>query len=682
MPPFASEEPAPSPGVTRAHAELAAQIRAHDYRYYVLDDPEISDRDYDALYRQLRELEAAHPELDLTDSPTRRIGGTRQDLLTVAHQAPMMSLDNTYSPAELAEFDRRVRQGLPSGAEVTYCVEPKLDGASVEVRYRGGRLEGGSTRGDGQRGEEISANLKTIRGLPLRIDYTAPLTLRAEVVIYRRDLEEINQLREARGEPPFANPRNAASGSLRMLEPSVVAQRRLRALIWQVLERDFAESHDRALTRAAELHLPTHRMHTTCTTLEEVSLAIADIESKRAALEYEIDGAVIKVTDYAQQDILGATAKFPRWAIAYKFGAERATTRLISISVHVGRTGVLTPVANLEPVQLAGTTVSRASLHNQDHLERLDVRPGDLLVVEKAGEIIPQVVSVLHEKRSEELAPFVLPAVCPSCKTPVERAAGEARIRCPNRSCPAQIVGSVLHFSRRYAMDIDHLGESLVEQLVKTGLVREVADLYELERDALLALPRVGQKSAENLLLAIAASKAQPLSRLLTGLGIDLLGQVAATQLGRAFGTLDALLADAPERIAARAADIAGFGPKMVESLLAYLSNAESQRLLRRLSALGVSTPEPSETLDSEGPLAGQSFCVTGVLTRKRDDVHEDIRRHGGTVHEKVKQGTTYLVTGQKVGESKINAARKAGTRVISEADLEALLRGEELGNA
>jgi len=658
------------------HAALVQEILAHDYRYYVLDDPIIDDRAYDELYQRLRALEAEHPELDLSASPTSRVGGTRQDLATVPHKQPMMSLDNTYSPADLAEFDRRVRQGLPDGAAVNYCVEPKLDGASVEIIYEQGRFAGGSTRGDGLSGEEISANLRTIRGLPLRIDYTAPLTLRAEVVIYRRDLRAMNEEREARGEAPFANPRNAASGSLRMLEPSVVAERRLRLFVWQVLEPEFAPSHDQALEHAAALHLPTHRLHRRCASLAEVMAAIDDIEKQRASLDYEIDGAVVKVTDYAQQGILGSTAKFPRWAIAYKFGAERATTRLSSISVQVGRTGTLTPVANLEPVQLAGTTVSRASLHNQDHIDRLDVRPGDLVIVEKAGEIIPQVVSVVTSARTAELPRFAMPELCPACGTAAVRTVGEARTHCPNPTCPAQVCAAVLHFSRRYAMDIDHLGESLVEQLVTTGMVRNVADLYGLSSEGLQALPRIGKKSADNLAQAIERSKTRPLSRLLTGLGIDLLGQVAATQLARHFGTLGALLEQSPEGAARQAADISGFGPKMVDSLLAYLSDAQSRALLARLLALGVSTAEPVQTSGASGPLAGLSFCVTGVLSRKREAVHEDIRRLGGTVHDKVKQGTTYLVAGEKVGQSKLTSAKKLGTQVLSEAELDDLLAG------
>jgi DNA ligase (NAD+) len=386
---------------------LVREIRAHDYDYYVLDAPTIDDRTYDALYAELRSLEAADPTLCNADSPTQRVGSDlRTDLRTVPHVAPMMSLDNTYSEADLNDFDRRVRDGLPGDARFRYVVEPKLDGASVEISYREGRLVSGSTRGDGKSGEEIFENLRTIKNLPLTIDYRQPLTLRAEVVIYRRDLEQLNELRASRGEPPFANPRNAAAGSLRMLDPKQVAERRLRVLVWQILERDFAPSHSAALERAAELGLPTHRRHVLAATLEELHAAIAGIASERPDYAYEIDGAVVKVDSFTEQDILGNTAKFPRWAIAYKFGAERATTRVLGISVNVGRTGTLTPVANLEPVQLAGTTVSRASLHNQDHVERLDVRIGDTVSVEKAGEIIPQVVEVLPGLRPEGTEPL------------------------------------------------------------------------------------------------------------------------------------------------------------------------------------------------------------------------------------------------------------------------------------
>ncbi len=660
------------------HDALVREIQAHDYRYYVLDDPAISDRDYDALYAELRALEERHPELVVADSPTQRVGGApRSDLRTIEHVVPMMSLDNTYNAEELAEFARRVRDGLSASAKPTFCVEPKLDGGSVEILYRDGRLSGGSTRGDGQSGEEILENLRTIRSLPTRIDYDGPLTLRAEVVIYRSDLDRINEERLAAGEAPFANPRNAASGSLRMLDPRVVAKRPLRALVWQVVEgAQLSPTHSGALDRLAELGLPTHRAHRVCDSLEAVERAIADIEKARKDYPYETDGAVVKVDAFTQQDILGATAKFPRWAIAYKFSAERAATRLLDIQVQVGRTGALTPVAILEPVQLAGTTVSRASLHNAEIVESLDIRIGDLVTIEKAGEIIPQVVSVDTAARGGKERRFSMPKACPVCATPVEKVEGEVAIRCPNRRCPAVVKGAVIHYSRRYAMDVDGLGESLVDQLVDTGLVKDVADLYDLSVEQVMGLERMGKKSAENLIAGVAKSKQQTLDRLITGVGIDHVGQVAAKQLAEAAGSLSTLLAwseaDAQEHVDA----INGFGPVMVESVRAFLHDPESRALLEKLRAHDVSRPQPVAAVAAEGPLSGFSFCVTGVLSRKRDDVHADIRAAGGEVHDKIKKGTSFLVAGEKVGKSKLDGAKKYGARVIDEPTLAGMLEG------
>lgn len=659
------------------HQSLIEEIRAHDYRYYVLDDPTIEDATYDALYARLRKLEEAHPHLRTADSPTQRVGGSpRSDLRTVPHVRPMMSLDNTYSPEDLAEFDRRVRGGLSDSAQVTYCVEPKLDGGSVEILYRDGKLAGGSTRGDGKSGEEIFENLRTIKNLPLTISYKGDLTLRAEVVIYRRDLDEINAIRLERGEAAFANPRNAASGSLRMLDPELVSERRLRALVWQVIEEDFAPSHSKALERCAELGLPTHRKHTLCVDTAAVLAAISEINRARADYQYEIDGAVIKVDSYAQQGILGNTAKFPRWAIAYKFGAERAYTQLLDISVQVGRTGVLTPVAHLAPVQLAGTTVSRASLHNQDHIDRLDIRILDMVGVEKAGEIIPQVVDVQTTKRTGQERSFTLPLTCPSCGSPVTRTEGEAATRCVNRTCPDQVEGAVLHYSRRFAMNVDHLGESLIHQLAASGLLKSVADLYELTEEQLLKLERMGTKSAINVLLSIEKSKLQTFDRLLTGLGIDLIGQVAAAQLAEEIGSLEALVTLSAEDVITRADGISGFGPKMVLSLRSYLENENNRLLLKRLLASGVSQAQPKKVVLTGGVLSGKSLCVTGVLTRKRSDVHADIEAAGGIVHDKIKKGTTYLVAGEKVGQSKLSAAKTHGTEVLTEAQFMALLSG------
>jgi DNA ligase (NAD+) len=661
------------------HRKLVEEIRAHDHRYYVLDDPQISDRDYDALYAQLRELEKQRPELCTPDSPTQRIGGSpRGELRTVPHVVPMMSLDNTYGDADLTEFVRRVRQGLPAALTPSYCVEPKLDGGSIEVLYREGKLVQGSTRGDGQSGEEITQNLRTIRSLPLTIPYAGNITLRGEVVIYRRDLTRINQARVAAGEAPFANPRNAASGSLRMLDPRVVAERPLRVMAWQVVEGPvLADTHAGALDKLHELGLPTHRLHRVCHSLEEIQAAIAEIDAARKDYPYETDGAVVKVNSFAQQDILGATAKFPRWAIAYKFGAERATTTVLGIHVQVGRTGTLTPVASLEPVQLAGTTVSRASLHNADIIEALGIRVGDRVIVEKAGEIIPQVVSVDVAARVSEEPPFAMPVVCPCCQTPVQKDEGQVAVFCPNPRCPDRMKAALLHYSRRFAMDVDNLGESLIAQLVDGQLVNDVADLYDLTVERVTALERMGKKSAENVVSSIQASKERTLDRLLTGLGIDHIGQVAARQLAEAARELRTLMSWDEAAATAHTAAISGFGPKMVESVVRYLFAPQSRALLEKLAARGVSREQPVNASKTEGPLVGQSFCVTGVLSKKREDVHQDIRNAGGEVHDKVKKGTTYLVAGEKVGRAKLDGARKFGAQVVDEAGLGALIRGE-----
>lgn len=666
----------PSEEPRRLHTRLAHELRAHDYRYYVLDDPTISDLEYDRLYAELRSLEERFPELVDDSSPTRRVGGgLRADLRTVEHVVPMMSLDNTYSESELSDFLRRAEERLPSGATLAFVVEPKLDGASVEILYRDRHLVGGSTRGDGLHGEEIAENLRTIRTLPLVIDYPGQLTLRAEVVIYRSELERVNRMRSERGEAPFANPRNAAAGSLRMLDPRMVAERPLRAIVWQVVEGpQIASSHGDALERLAELGLPTHRQHRVCRSAREVFAAIEAIGRMRADYPFEIDGCVVKVNDFTQQAILGATAKFPRWAIAYKFHAERATTRLRDITVQVGRTGALTPVAVLEPVQLAGTTVARASLHNEQVIEQLDVRKGDLVIIEKAGEIIPQVVQVAAHERTGDTKPFQMPDRCPVCNTAVERRGDEVAVRCPNLACPAVTKQSILYFAKRFAMDIDGLGDALVEQLVKRGLVQDVADLYGLTVDQLTSLERLGKKSAENLVAAIGQSKQRPFDRLLTGLGIEHVGQVAAKQLSEGVGSLGDLLDHSRDQLEETLAGVSGFGPKMIESVLRAVFDPHRRALLTKLHKEGVSTARVAAVIAEAGPLKGHSFCVTGVLSRRREDVHADIRAAGGSVHDKVKKDTSYLVIGEKVGKAKIDAARKRGTQVISESELQVML--------
>jgi DNA ligase (NAD+) len=676
----------PEPGDRARHEQLVREIEAHTYRYYVLDDPVVSDAGFDRLMRELVELEAAHPELATPDSPTRRVGGeARTSVGHVRHVVQMLSLDNTYDADDLAEFHRRVVDGLPEGQTPSFCVEPKLDGASVEVVYDHGRLAEASTRGDGLTGEEITVNVRTIRSVPLHIPHQGRLTLRGEVVIYRRDLEALNLEREADGLEPFANPRNAASGAVRMLDPREVARRPLRAVFYQIVEgpEHHPTQHD-SLEWLATLGLPTHHRHTVVP-WEGVQGAIDAIDRARASYPFETDGVVLKVDSYRQQEMLGMTSKFPKWAIAYKFQAERARTLLRAIHVQVGRTGALTPVATVDPVQLAGTTVSRASLHNADMIEALDVRVGDRVFIEKAGEIIPQVVGVDIAAREGDPPKFRMPATCPACGTPVARELRDpdkpelgygAATRCPNRECPEQIKQRIFYFARRFAMDIDRLGAVLVDQLVDRGIVRDVADLYTLEEPRIAELERMGDKSAHNVFASIQRSKERSLDRLLCGLGIPQIGQVAAKQLAEDFVTLDAFLAATPEQVRERVDAIHGFGPKMVESVVAFASDPAQRELMVKLVERGVGRAQPRAAVAASGPLSGASVCVTGVLSKKRETVHADIRAAGGEVHDGVKKNTTYLVAGDKTGKSKLDQAKKFGTRVLDEADLYALIAG------
>ncbi len=663
----------------RRHAELVREIDAHNYRYYVLDDPIVSDADFDRLLRETRALEEAHPELTTPDSPTMRVGGeARTSVVQVKHAARMLSLDNAYTEEELLEFRRRVADGLPAAEVPRFCVEPKLDGASVEVIYEGGRLIQASTRGDGETGEDITQNVRTIRSVPLRIAHTGKLTLRGEILIYRRDLDALNADREAQGLEPFANPRNAAAGAVRMLDPREVARRPLRALFYQLVEGpQLHATHHESLDWLEAQGLPTHRRQVVVD-WDGVRPAIDAIETARPGYPFETDGAVIKVDSYRQQGMLGMTSKFPKWALAFKFAAEQARTKLEGIVVQVGRTGALTPVAVLAPVELAGTTVSRASLHNADMIGTLDVRIGDHVFIQKAGEVIPQVVGVDAAARTGVERAFEMPRVCPSCGTPVVRAEGEAATRCPNRSCPEQVKQRIFYFARRFAMDIDHLGTALVDQLVERGIARDVAELYRLTPQQISELTRMGEKSAQNVYASIQHSKERTLDRLLCGLGIPQVGQVAARQLAEEAGTLQHMLAWREEEAREHVDAIRGFGPKMVDSVVAFLQDPEQRALMEKLVELGVGRPQPRHEVAADGPLKGMSFCVTGVLSRKREDVHADIRGAGGEVHDGVKKNTTYLVAGEKTGKAKLDQAKKFGTRVIDEKGLYALLEVPE----
>lgn len=659
------------------HQELVRQLEAHNHSYYVLDAPSVSDAEYDKLYRELRALEESHPELQSPSSPTQRVGGApREGFVKVTHAHRMYSLDNAYSFDDLASFDRRVREGLRDSDVVEYVCEPKIDGASLEVIYENGLLHLAATRGDGTTGEDVTQNVRTMKSLPLSVPDKRTFTCRGEVLIYREDLSTINEQRIAAGEEPFMNPRNAASGSLRLLDARETAARPLRVFLYDLVERHFG-SHNETLLELAKLGLPTHRRHRVCKSLAEVETFVREFDKLRHGLPYDTDGVVIKINAYDQRDRLGATSKFPRWAVAYKFEAERAATRVLEVSYDLGRTGALTPVAEMEPVLLSGTTVSRASMHNFDYVALKDVRVGDTVWIEKAGEIIPQVLEVDLAKRPKGTKAVVPPTQCPVCQTAVKRVEGEAALKCPNSRCPGRVKAAIFYFTRRTAMDIDRLGWALVEQLVDAKLVDDVADIFTLptKRDALIGLPRMAAKSADNVIAAIEeARKGRTFDRLITALGIPLVGTVAAKLIAERYGNLRTLLDRSEADIATELAEIHGIGPKMAESVSTYVHDAGNRALMEDLLRNGVVAEQPKAAAPIEGVLTGSSFCVTGVLSQPREKIHDLIRNAGGDVHTSVKKGTTYLVAGEKVGESKLSGAKKHGTKVISENELLAMV--------
>jgi len=656
------------------HARLAREIEEHNRRYYQLDAPTISDRDYDRLFEELARIEADHPELATPSSPTQRVGGAPVERFTrVRHPSRMYSLDNTYDPSEVEAFMDRLRED-PDGPDAPCVVEPKLDGASIELVYRDGALALALTRGDGVEGEDVTSNVRTVRSLPLRIHCTGEVVARGEVFMDVADLAAVNRQRALDDEAPFANPRNAAAGSLRLLDPGVTARRPLRIFLYELVAApDRPTTHRGCLDRLRDLGLPTHGMHRLCAGRREVLEALADFDRARASLPFEIDGAVVKVDDLERRERLGFTSRFPRWAVAYKFEAEQAQTVLMDIIVQVGRTGALTPVAVLDPVRLAGTRVSRASLHNEDEIRARDIRVGDTVIVEKAGEIIPQVVGVIPAPDGERGAPFRMPEGCPVCGGPTARIEGEARWRCTNRlACPGQLKASLRHFAMRSAMDVEHLGPALIDQLVDLGLVRDPADLYTLDAARLAGLDRMADRSAANLAEAIAVSRDRPLDRMLTGLGIPLVGEVAARQLAARYGSLRAFAQADPEAERVELAAIHGIGKKIAESVAASLEDARFVGVLRKLLDLGVDPVYEAGV--SAGALAGKSFCITGALSEPRVAIQDRIRAASGEVHSAVKKGTTYLVAGEKVGKAKLDKARALGTEVIDEAALAAMM--------
>lgn len=666
-----------SQDISERYNVLISLIEAHDERYYVHDAPIISDREYDRLFDELKAIEREHPEMARADSPSRRVGGAvRAGFTRVPHVQRMYSLDNTYNPAELEEFFDRVVAGL-GHPDVAWVVEPKLDGASIEMVYRDGVLVLAATRGDGTHGEDVTPNIQTIRSVPLRIPIRGEVVVRGEVFIERAALTRVNEERELGGEPPFANPRNAAAGSLRLLDPALSAKRPLRLYLWELVRSpDMPGTHSQCLRRMAEAGLPTHGLETRCETRGEVMEAVRQLERMRATLPYDIDGAVIKIDDMAGRETLGFTARFPRFAVAFKFEAEQAETTLLGITVQVGRTGILTPVAELEPVPLSGSIVSRASLHNEDEIREKDIRVGDRVIVEKAGEIIPQVVGIIPAPEDRRSPPFSMPRACPVCGADARRVEGEARWRCTNRlTCPGQLKAAIHHFAGRSALDIEHLGPSLIEQLVEKGYVKDPADVYRLQKEQIAALERMAQKSAQNLLDAVERSRSRPLDRWLNGLGMPLVGEVSARELAKRYGTLEGFASRDPGTEREALAAIHGIGEKIADSVASALGDSRFMAVVHKLLDLGIN-PAAEGQASSGGPLAGLSFCVTGTLSRPRPEIHGQIKAAGGEVHKSVGKKTRYLVAGEKVGKTKIAKAEASGATVIDEKMLSAMIAG------
>ena len=658
--------------VARRVEQLRKLIRYHDHRYYTLAEPEISDFEYDQLFAELREIEGCRPELASPLSPTQRVAGEPlEGLKQVEHAVPMLSLDNSYSRDELHSwYERLCRElGRPPGG---FAAELKIDGVSISLVYAGGRLEHAVTRGDGQVGDDVTANARTIRQLPLQVDGLPELVeVRGEVYLARSVFDELNRLRSAAGEREFANPRNAAAGAIRLLDPREASKRRLAVWCYQLARAEGHEedSHVAALGWLGDLGFPVSPGLELCPGIADVEDFIERWEVRRKDLDYDTDGIVIKVNRKSERAALGSTARSVRWAVAYKFPPKGRTTRLEDILVQVGRTGVLTPVAVLEPVTVAGSTVSRATLHNFDEVARLDARVGDTVWVTKGGEVIPKVVGVVHSKRPSGAEPFATPATCPVCATEVEREVEEVALRCPNPCCPGVVGARLRHFVSRGAMEIEGLGWRSLEQLVAAGLVTDEASLWDLEIEKLAELPGWGEISAANLLGELDEARSRPLNRLLFALGIPHVGETAAKIIAARFGTLDGLISSEPEALKA----LDGIGPVIAASVRKWFAEARNLMIVQRLAERGIDPREMREDSDGEMPLAAQTFVITGTLSRPRRELKEVLERLGATVAGSVSSKTAYLVAGENAG-SKLAKARELGVEVLDEAGLDEFL--------
>jgi DNA ligase (NAD+) len=649
--------------------DLRNALRRHEHLYYVLDQPEISDAEYDALMNRLRDLESQHPELVTPDSPTHRVGGKpREGFVKVEHSAPMLSLDNALNEEELRAFDARVRDAL-AGETHRYVAELKLDGLSMATHYRDGRFVQAVTRGDGRVGEDVTENARTIRSLPLRTSSELDrFEVRGETVMLRHAFERLNVDREEQGLSRFANPRNAAAGSLRVLDPSITASRRLEYYSYYLFVdgRPRFPSHWESLEALSKMGFKVNSKRRLCRNIDELLAFCREWESKRDELPYDIDGVVVKLDSVEQQARLGFTAKAPRWAIAYKYAARQAVTTVDNIEVQVGRTGALTPVAHLAPVEVGGVTVSRATLHNEDEIARLGLQIGDSVVIERSGDVIPKVVRV-HTQGSYR-RPFRVPKQCPVCGGKVVREEGEAASRCINVSCPARLKESILHFASRGVMNIDGLGDVLVDQLVDRGLIRSVADIYDLNADRLADLDRMGRKSATNVIRNIEKSKLNPLPRVIHALGIRFVGERTAGFLAEQFGEMDKIAAATVDELQ----EAEEVGPKIAESIYQYFREPRNQDLLERLRSAGLQFEYKSRRRHA-GPLSGLVFVLTGTLSISREEARQRIETAGGKVNSTVSRRTNYVVAGDDAG-SKLDKAHELGVEVIDERKLLELL--------
>ena len=651
--------------------KLINLLNYYNYKYYVENNPVVSDYEYDKLYRQLLELEKKYPQFIKPYSPTQRVGGQPlKEFKTVQHKVPMLSIDNTYSSDELIEFDKRVKR-MADVEYVDYVVELKYDGVAVSLIYEDGKFTLGASRGDGFRGDDITENLKTVKTIPLYIPYKKPIEVRGEVYMRKDDFEKLNREREKNGEQLFANPRNATAGSLKLLDSREVAKRNLQLFVYQGIVGNNYKNHWDVMNFLKELGFPVspHMKH--AENIKEVIDYCNEWEEKRFSLPYNIDGMVVKVNSLSLQEKLGTTTKSPRWVVAYKFPAEQVSTIIKDVTVQVGRTGTLTPVAILEPVEISGTIVSRATLHNFDEIKRLGVKIGDRVFVEKGGEIIPKIVKVIPEARDGDEKDIPVPEKCPVCGSPVIKDTGEVAIRCPNVRCPAQVKERIIHFASKNAMDIEGLGEQWVNIFVDKGLLSDYGDIYYLKYEDLINLERMGDKSVKNLLKAIEESKNRPLSRLIFALGIRYIGTHASEILAENFSSIDHLAEATFDQLSS----IDEIGPVMAESIVEFFKNEENLRVIEKLKKAGVKTSREEKEIEKKDVLSGLTFVITGTLKNyTRDEITDYIKSLGGKVSSSVSKKTDYIICGEEPG-SKLQRGKQLGIKIISEEEFEQLVK-------